>query len=125
AKQFAQTISEADNEAASRIAADRRIVLDEKATRAERQRALANLAAGHDGAMALIALASEDQLPKQLLDTATDAIYRNSDLGVRALASQYFPRKGASGVALPPIKELATMKGDAPRGRDIFFGNVA
>jgi putative heme-binding domain-containing protein len=75
--------------------------------------------------MMVIAMAAEKKFPAELIPAVADAITRNPDLSIRAMAGSYFPRKTAAGVPLPPIKELAKMPGDMTRGRAVFFGNVA
>jgi len=117
--------SPADTEAIARRAADRAVMLDSSAALAARAQAARRLAAEKDGAMILIALAEEGQFPQELVESVTDPIHRNSDLGVRALASQHFPRKTIAGEQLPPIEKLAAMKGDATRGRAVFFSDTA
>jgi len=91
----------------------------------EREVAAARLAADPDGAMQIIALAADKKFPAELVPAVAGAIYRNPDLSIRAMAGTYFPRQAAGGVALPPIKELAKLPGDAARGRAVFFGTTA
>jgi putative heme-binding domain-containing protein len=103
----------------------RETLTDEKAAPFARTQAANKLAVDPEGGKFLISLAAEGKFPQQLSEGVTDRIYKNPDLTVRALASQYFPRKAAGGNALPPLKELAAMPGDAKRGHDVFFGNTA
>jgi putative membrane-bound dehydrogenase-like protein len=91
----------------------------------ERERAAVRLAGEREGAMMVIAMAAEKKFPAELMSVVADAISRNPDLSIRAMAGTYFPRKTAAGVALPPIKDLARLSGDASRGRAVFFGNAA
>ncbi len=67
----------------------------------------------------LAALQPDDARPELLAVIAED-IFRNPDLGVRALASEYFQRPG--GPSLPPISELAALPGDRRAGQSLFFG---
>jgi putative heme-binding domain-containing protein len=41
------------------------------------------------------------------------------------MAGTYFPRDAAGGVKLPPVKELVQVRGDAARGKAVFYGNTA
>ncbi len=75
---------------------------------------LAEAAAGR-----LAALAPDDAR-EELLDAISEAIFRNPDLGVRALASEHFTRPGTP--ALPPVAELAALPGDRRAGQALFFG---
>jgi putative membrane-bound dehydrogenase-like protein len=109
----------------TRRSGDREVVLDNTATLKRREKAALRLASDKDGAMILIALAAEGTFPKDLVDKVTEPIYRNSDLAVRSLATQYFPRRAAGGAPLPPLPELAAMNGDIERGRAVFTGNTA
>ena len=58
----------------------------------------------------------------ELLDTIGEALFRNPDLGVRALASEHFRRPGAP--SLPPIADLAALSGDRRSGQALFFGTA-
>jgi putative heme-binding domain-containing protein len=113
-----------DNRLAKRNA-DAEILLDASKPQRQRERALGRLAREADGGKLLIALAAEGKIPEDLKSAAAGPISHNPDLGVRAMASAYFPREAAGGKPLPPIKELAAMKGDAARGRAVFTGNAA
>jgi putative heme-binding domain-containing protein len=124
ARRFVET-APADPALAKQRQQDRKTLLDPKATRRERRQVAGRMAADREGGMFLVSLANEGKLPHDVVDAVTGPIYRNPDLGVRALASKYFPRQTTSGIAMPSVTELATMKGDAARGRDIFFGNTA
>jgi putative membrane-bound dehydrogenase-like protein len=115
----------ADPEKLARLAKDRNEFLDEKAQKRNRDGAARRLAEDPDGAKFLLALAAEGKFPKDFTGVVSDRLHKSTDLSVRAMASEYFPRQGASGTPLPPIKELAAMKGDASRGRAVFFGNTA
>jgi putative heme-binding domain-containing protein len=120
-----ETLSHAERLALARVQALRHVVLSNKAPCAERTKAAASLAVTKEGGLALIALAQQKRLPEDVRETVTDAIYRNPDFGVRALASQYFTRTSFAGKTLPPIAELAKVRGDATRGRALFNGQTA
>jgi putative membrane-bound dehydrogenase-like protein len=124
-KPFAAEASAQPSAATTRRVADRTILMDEHASKRDRERAAGRLAADPEGAIILIAIAADDQFPKEFNDVVSERLTRNTDLGVRALASQYFPRHGVDGAPLPPIKELVAMKGNARDGRTVFFGNTA
>ncbi len=109
----------------ARLEKDRNQFLDDNATKRSRDGAARRLADDPDGARFLLALAAEGKFPKAFTNTVSDRLHKSGDLTVRAMASEYFPRQGAGGAPLPPIKELAAMKGDAARGRAVFFGNTA
>nr|MBA3273639.1 c-type cytochrome [Chthoniobacterales bacterium] len=109
----------------ARFSQDRMVMLDESAPKRKRESAARRIAQDPEGAKILIALAGENAFPKVLVESVIDPLYRNPDLGIRALASQYFPRKTASGEALPPVAELAKIPGDATRGKEIFASNTA
>ncbi len=91
----------------------------------EKEKVALELASTQQGAYVLFRCADRGLLAKELLPKVTEAIYRNPDPGVRALATQYFPRPAKGGAPLPPVAELLKMSGDAKRGREIFFGATA
>ncbi len=95
------------------------------ATRDEQGKAIEALAATGDGGNHLIGMAAQGKLPKELQDAVAESIFRNPDVGVRALASQYFKRPAFEGSAFPSVPELLKMKGDAARGKTVFFGERA
>jgi hypothetical protein len=66
-------------------------VVDEKATSHARTQAVNRLAADPDGGKMLIGLVAEGKFPEQFNENAGDRLYKNPDVSVRALASQYFP----------------------------------
>lgn len=75
---------------------------------------LAEAAAGRLDALA------PDDARDELLAAISDSIFRNPDLGIRALASEHFTRPGTP--ALPPIADLAALPGDRRAGESLFFG---
>ena len=84
----------------------------------DKERAAKELASDPEGGLFLLARAEESALPARLVTAATEAIYKNPDLGVRALATAHFPRPGLE--ALPPVAELLALDGSAERGREVF-----
>lgn len=96
----------------------RKVVLDAKADPKARESAAVSLAGNREGAHVLIGLASEQKFPKELEAAVAEAIFKNPDFGVRALAASYFKRAGKA-VAL---KDLLALKGDVANGKKVFFG---
>ncbi len=85
-----------------------------------RRQAAANLASDGQGALLLIKAKQEDRIPGPLVSEIAELLFKNSDLAVRALASEHFVRPGMEGKKLPSIAELMTLEGDAGRGRALF-----
>ncbi len=83
------------------------------------------LALSTEGGQFLLGLASSGNLKPDVAEAVSEAIFRNPDLGVRALASKHFKRPAFDGVEFPPVTELLAMKGDPARGREVFFGPTA
>jgi len=98
---------------------ERAVALEKAALAGDAEAALA-LAATSDGAIFLIARAAALTAPVR--DAIAPKLQNHADLAVRALAGSAFPRKTAAGEALPPFDQLAAMKGDAGRGRELFRG---
>ncbi|HZZ42351.1 MAG TPA: PVC-type heme-binding CxxCH protein [Tepidisphaeraceae bacterium] len=124
-KPIVAAATEKPDAATTRRSADRLIVLDKSAAKMDRERAVRRLAADKDGASVLIGMAVEGVFPAEFKLAVAEQLSHNPDLGVRALASQYFPRQTRSGTPLPPISELAKIKGDAERGHAVFAGQTA
>jgi putative heme-binding domain-containing protein len=78
-----------------------------------------------EGGLMIVSLAMEKKFPPDLVDSISERIYRSPDMGVRALASRFFPRKSLAGTTLPSAQELSKMKGDASRGRAVFASKAA
>lgn len=95
--------------------------LDTGAARKDREEAAAKLAQDKDGGHFLLGLASQEKLPKEFKVAVGGAIFRNPDLGIRGLASQYFKRPAKAGEVFPAIADLAKMKGDPEKGKKLFF----
>lgn len=100
-------------------------LLDDAATDAARAAAAEKLSLDAEGGHFLIQLAAKNRLKSNIKDIVAENIYNNPDLSVRALASAQFPRKLASGRALPPVEDLAALPGDARKGQRVFFGERA
>jgi putative heme-binding domain-containing protein len=67
-----------------------------------------------------LAALSPDDARDELLAAISESIFRNPDLGIRALASEHFTRPGTP--TLPPIADLAAAAGDRRAGQALFFG---
>lgn len=88
----------------------------------EREQLVTRLAGTAAGGQTLLHLAARGKLSADLRRAVAAHIFRNPDLGVRALAGEYFERPDATGKPLPPLAKLAALPGDAARGRVVFFG---
>jgi len=102
-----------------------RTLADPTASESAQREAARALAAEREGGLLLIRLADERKLFPAARTAAAEALHKNPDLAVRALASRAFPRVDAGGTPLPPLRELAALSGDARRGRELFFGAQA
>ena len=101
-----------------------RVVQDIKAPLAEREAAVKNLGKTKPGGLALLDLATRNQIPSELKATAAFAVAACTDADVRAKGEQLLPRpKSKDGKALPPISDLVEMKGDAKAGAAVFRNN--
>jgi putative heme-binding domain-containing protein len=102
----------------------RRLTLtDASAAWEEREQAARGLAADPEGGLFLLTKAEQGELPERLIVAATEAIYSNADLGVRALATAHFPRPGME--TLPTVAEILALDASAERGREVFRSEVA
>jgi putative membrane-bound dehydrogenase-like protein len=103
----------------------RTALLDSSAPRAQREEAAISLAAIKEGGLALLNLASSGAIPDEFQPLIAETIFRNPDTTVRVLAGQYFPRPSRTGETFPPISELLQRRGDAERGRTVYFSESA
>ncbi|WP_419191064.1 PVC-type heme-binding CxxCH protein [Saltatorellus ferox] len=94
-------------------------VADKSLDTEARLAAAESLASDPRGALLLIQAQERGQLDASLVSPVAAALFRNPDLGVRALASQHFPRAG--GVDAPSIAELLELQGDVQRGRELYM----
>lgn len=97
----------------------RALALETSALAGDSTAALA-LAETSDGAVFLIARVAA--LTTAVREAIAPKLQNHADLAVRALASQAFPRKLATGEQLPPLDKLAALAGDVGRGRELFRG---
>lgn len=87
-------------------------------------RAAAARQLGHtqSGALGLLGLVEEGELPADLAPEVSDLAHASPFEDVRMMAQQLMPvERTAAGEALPPMEELVAMEGDPKRGKAIFF----
>lgn len=108
-----------------RALSSRSQLLDESLSMDERIVAGESMARSGEGGQILIALARNGALGDDLREALADAIADNPDVGVRIMASEFFPRSDGYRDPLPSISQLAAMDGDATRGDALFFGDRA
>lgn len=129
----------------SKLAALEATLTDGTVDIAHRMSAARLLSHDPQGAQRLLRLAQDGALEAAILTAAAPGLYGNQDLGVRALASEHFPRTGLRDHArlideleddsgdspwvgahdLPSSVELLALDGDAANGRELFFGERA
>ena len=119
--EFQVWVEDADAEVA--IDPRRLTLMDASAAWAEREQAARGLASDPEGGLFLLTKAEQGELPERLIAAATEAIYSNSDLGVRALATAHFPRPGTE--SLPTAADILALDASAERGREVFRSEVA
>ena len=100
------------------------VVLDIKASLADREAAVKSLAKSKAGAHALLDLVDKNTLPAELRATTSFALAASTDADIRTKADLKLPRpKSKDGAALPPIAALLEKKGDAKAGAAVFRNN--
>ena len=83
--------------------------------------AIRALARTQDGAEKIIALAKEQKLPAELASTAGSALRLVQYASLKIDIDTLFPApSGLGGKPLPPIADLAKIKGDVEKGRAIY-----
>jgi putative heme-binding domain-containing protein len=98
-----------------------KIVSDDHAIGAEREAAVKSLVLTKAGALALIKLSDDGKLAEELKATGAFALAGCSDEEARKLGEAKLPvPKTKDGLPLPPIAQLAEMKGDAKAGEAVF-----
>ena len=93
-------------------------LLDESAAHEQRRAAASQLALDPRGGLRVLELARSERVPELFRDALTAGLHANPDMGVRALASEFFAPP--SGSELPPLAQLAELEGDAENGRRLF-----
>jgi putative heme-binding domain-containing protein len=87
----------------------------------QRQQAVRALARTQSGAETVLKLAKNQQLPAELSATAGSALRLVQFAPLKAEIETLFPAPAAlGGKALPPIPELAKLKGDVSKGQAVF-----
>jgi len=87
-----------------------------------RSHAVKALGSSKSGALVLIQMATAGDLPDAARSLATTVVHSSAYEDVRLLADKALPRpKAGEGKPLPPVSELAAMRGEARRGREAFF----
>src|SRR5262245_23139300 len=100
------------------------VVLDIKASLAEREAAVKSLAKSKTGGKALLDLVDKNALPAELRATTSFALAASPDADIRTMGEAKLPRpKSKDGAALPPIGVLVEKKGDAKAGAAVFRNN--
>ncbi len=84
--------------------------------------AVQQLGGNKSGAVLLMNLVEQDELPADLRIEVQELAHASAFDDVRMMAEQLLPREVTSeGNALPPMADLVAMSGDAEAGRTIFF----
>jgi len=109
----------------ARLAALLALVDDRDADIDDREEAAEELALDPQWALALVERRADGQLSDELVEVITEAIFRNPDLGLRALAEGVFERRGVDGRVLPRVSELAMLQGDPAAGARVFTSERA
>jgi len=100
------------------------VLLDIKASLAEREAAVKTLAKTKAGGQALLDLVDRNALPAELRATTSFALAASPDADLRSKGELKLPRpKSKDGTALPPIGVLLEKKGDAKAGAAVFRNN--
>jgi putative heme-binding domain-containing protein len=91
-----------------------------------RKMALKALAQTQEGATDLLNLAKEEKLPADLKLTASTELNSVRWQKIKAEAEKVLPLpQGQNAQPLPPISELAKMKGDVAKGENVFFRELS
>ncbi len=87
-----------------------------------RREAVRALFENQDGGSRIIALAHDGKLPEDLKTEAVTLLLAHRDRAIRDQAARVLPMpKIADGRVLPPIGQLLHRRGDAAKGKDVFF----
>jgi len=98
-----------------------RELLESAAAAEMRSAAVKALGASKSGAVLLLHLAQSGELPEAVKALATTVVHSSGFEDVRLMAAKILPQPKASGKEIPPAAQLLKMKGDAGRGRNVFF----
>jgi putative heme-binding domain-containing protein len=102
------------------------LVANAQAPVAIRTAAVTALGRNAPGQKWLLATVEQGKLPEDCKFAAANALLSSPDELIRAAAGKHLALPAiAGGEALPPIAELVRRKGDAARGKELFFGMTA
>ena len=91
-----------------------------------RAAAVTALARNAPGQKQLLALVEQGKLPEDCKFAAANGLLSSADEAIRTAAGKHLSLPAAAGgEPLPPIAELVKRSGDAARGKELFFGEVA
>lgn len=100
------------------------LLLEASRPKALRLEAVRLLGASSSGALVLLDLADKGKLSQDLILPVTEVTHTSRHERVRRMAEKALPRpQSRTGKPLPPIATLARMRGNAERGRALFFGS--
>ncbi len=103
------------------LAGDVDKILDVKSPMEEREAAVKALARTPEGVRSILKLVDAGKFPPELKATAAFACAATADVALRADAAAKLPLpKAKGGRTLPPLSELAAMKGDPGSGGRVF-----
>ncbi len=102
------------------ITRHQKILTDASAVMKDRQQAAREMAGDKIGGKLLISLASEKQLPQEVMSPIAQTIFNNPDREVRTLASEYFKRPGGHTLS---VKKIAQIEGKQDTGQQLFAKN--
>jgi putative heme-binding domain-containing protein len=97
-------------------------VLDASLSQAQRAAAAAELCATREGGLHALSAAAGGRWSEEAKRLLAPELFKNTDLAVRALASEHFPRAAGS---MPSIAALEKLLGDERRGEAVYFGAAA
>ena len=99
------------------------MMLDEERELSIRQSAASGLGRTGSGQRFLLKLARNGQVPSALEFAVNEALLGSWDQSIQQEAAKYLkPASTAGEQALPPIRELAAMRGSLENGKNLFFG---
>lgn len=98
-------------------------ILDQKKSTENRTEAAVQMAKDNIGGQMLVSLASDKQLPDDVTQAVSDAIFTNPDQSVRVLASDYFTKPG--GTQPLSVSQITQLRPEYEKGKLIFQTNCA
>lgn len=114
-----QNQNDAYERALAQMKIKRAIILNAGQPAEERRKQTLAMAEDSVGAQLLIGLAAEQKLPKELIPYVQEKIFTNPDPTIRVQAGKFFKRPGG-GQDDYVVAEVAALKGDAGRGKQLF-----